>query len=497
MSETRRFLALDLGAESGRAIVGRLAEGAIQLEVIHRFPTEGIVMLGARQWDVTRIYGEILQALRKCAEACGPHLDGIAVDTWGVDFALIAPDGTLLANPVHYRDRRTEGMYEKAFARVPREEIYRGTGIQFMDINTLYQLLSMVLNDSPVLKAADSLLMMNDLFTYLLSGERSCEYTNATTTQLLDPVKKTWNDDLIRRLGFPRHLFLEPSLPGTVVGKILPEVAVATGISPDVPIILTAGHDTADAVAAVPALEGERGDWAYLSSGTWSLMGVELDAPVVNDETYAAGLTNEGGVCGTITFLKNIAGLWLVQECRRVWQRQGKDLSYGELTEEAARAEPFGALIDVNDPSFIAPDDMPAAIQDLCRKGGCDAPSGRGAILRCALESLALKYRRTLRDIDRILGRRTARLHIIGGGAQNRLLNQMAADACGVPVLAGPVEATSLGNIAVQAMAVGAIESLAEARRTISRSAQVERFEPADTARWDKADADFARRTRA
>lgn len=480
-----RFLAFDLGAESGRAVLATLADGKFSLEVIHRFRTEGLTMLGTRQWDLARIYEEMIAGLTKCARENGPKLDGIAVDTWGVDFGLVASDGSVLGNPVAYRDARTEGMMDAAFAKVPKAEVYQRTGIQFLVFNTIYQLLSLVERKSPVLPVAEKMLMMGNLFGYLLSGKQACEYTNASTTQLLNPFTRSWDEELIAKLGIPRKLFLEPTPPGTVLGSILPELAAQTGIDPSTPIIACATHDTGSAVAAVPVTTpGD--DWAYLSSGTWSLLGAELREPCVTEASLAQDFTNEGGVEGTIRFLKNIFGLWLVQECRRTWERaDGAPLDYAALTQDAANAPAFLARFDLDDPRLLAPKDMPALIQTLCREGGHAVPETRGAIVRCALESLALKYRATLRAMDGVLGRTTERLHIIGGGTQNRLLCQMTADACGIPVITGPVEATALGNVGVQAMATGALKDLAEVRAAIARSVELETYTPGNTAAWD------------
>lgn len=471
-----RFLAFDLGAESGRAMLGTLADNHISLEEIHRFPTQGIVMLGTRQWDVTRMYGEMLQALRIYVRAHGPHLDGIGVDTWGVDFGLVARDGSLLGNPVHYRDRRNEGAMDAAFGIVPRDQMYAMTGIQFLPFNTAFQLLAMKRGKSSILDTADKLLLMGDLFGYLLSGQRACEYTNASTTQLLDPWKRTWNDELISALGLPRDLLLDPVPPGTVLGTILPGIADATGLDPAVKVIAPATHDTGAAVAAVPVTDRNM-EWAYLSSGTWSLLGVELPQPLVTEESCAANFTNEGGVGGNIRFLKNIIGLWLVQECRRVWARSSEVPGYAELMKEAEAARST-AIIDVDDSRLLVPDDMPATIRNMAAESGDSIPQARGEVLRCALESLAQKYRRTLAECDRLLGRKTRRLHIIGGGVQNRLLCRMTAETCGIDVSAGPVEATALGNIVTQAMGIGAIGSLDEARRIIAESFEPVEYKP-------------------
>jgi len=484
MKDVYRFLAFDLGAESGRAVLGTLAGGKIALEEIHRFRTEGLIMLGRRQWDLARIYEEMVAAMRRCAREFTGDIDGIAIDTWGVDFGLLDGEGHVLANPVHYRDKRTEGMFEAAFARVPKEEIYKSTGIQFLPFNTSFQLLSLVEAKSPQLAAAKDLLLMGDLLAYLLCGKKACEYTNASTTQLLDPHTRTWNDDLIKRLGIPREILLDPVPPGTNLGPILPELAELTGISPVAPVICPGTHDTASAVVAVPVAGGEKA-WAYLSSGTWSLLGAELDEPCITDASMAQDFTNEGGVGGKIRFLKNIFGLWLVQECRRVWERQeGAKLDYAAITEEAAASEAFRSIINLDDPRLFAPDDMPALIQEICRETGQPVPESHGQIVRCALESLALKYRQTLHALDDTLGRKTEVLHIIGGGTQNKLLNQMTADACGIPVVTGPIEATVLGNIGVQAMAVGALDSLESVRKVIGDSFALEHYTPNDTARW-------------
>ncbi len=488
MKDNYRFVAFDLGAESGRAVVATLQGGKIELTEVHRFRTEGLVMLGTRQWDLARIYEEMEAGLRKCAGEFGPDFDAIAIDTWGVDFGLLAKDGTLLGNPVAYRDKRCEGMQEYAFSKVPREAIYKATGIQFLPFNTVYQLLSLVKAQSPLLDVADSLLMMGDLLAYCFSGVQACEYSNASTTQMLDPWKRTWNDDLIARLGLPRDLLPDLVEPGTILGPILPDVAARTGINPKTPIIAPGTHDTASAVVAVPVAAGTE-NWAYMSSGTWSLLGAELDEPLVTDETLAHDFTNEGGVGGKIRFLKNIIGLWLIQECRRTWEREGHTIEYGPLTREAADSPAFVSKIDVDDPRLMAPDNMVETIQTLCRETGQPVPETHGAVVRCALESLAVRYRKALRAVDGMLDRKTEVLHIIGGGTQNKLLSQMTADACNVKVVTGPVEATTLGNVAVQAMSVGALGSMQEARDVIANSFELETFTPQNTAAWDEFSA--------
>ncbi|MFA7692633.1 MAG: rhamnulokinase [Candidatus Hydrogenedentes bacterium] len=488
MDKSYRFLAFDLGAESGRAVYGVLEEGRMNLEVVHRFRTEGLMMLGVRQWDVARIYEELCEGLAQCVRLHGPDLDGIGVDTWGVDFGLLDKTGMVLANPRHYRDKANEGMQDEAFRLVPRADLYKATGIQFLPFNSVYQLLSYKKAQSPVLDIASSLLLMGDLFGYLLSGVQACEYTNASTTQMLNPYTRQWDHGLLEKLGLPAGLLLDPVAPGTILGPVREEICAQTGLRAGVPVIAPGTHDTASAVAAVP-VSADEGAWAYLSSGTWSLLGAELDEPHISEASLEQDFTNEGGVGGKIRFLKNIFGLWLVQECRRAWEREdGDTVDYGVMTAEAEKEVPFRSLINLDDERLIAPDDMPALIQSMCREGGYPVPETRGAIIRCALESLALKYRMTLRNLDRLLDRKTTCLHIIGGGVQNRLLCQMTADACGIPVVAGPIEATALGNLGVQAMAVGALSGLEALRAVVGRSVELERYDPRHTEAWDRLD---------
>lgn len=482
-----QFLAFDLGAESGRAVLGTLKDHKIDLQVIHRFRTEGLIMLGVRQWDLARIYEEMCFALRKCAKEYTSDLDGIGVDTWGVDFGLVAEDGSVIANPVHYRDKRTQGMMEYAFSIVPKDEIYQITGIQFLPFNTLFQILSLIKSKSPFLKIADSLLLMGDLFGYLLSGVRSCEYTNTSTTQMLDAKQRNWSKELIKKFSIPENILEEIVPPGTILGGLLPEIAHYTGISPETPVIAPATHDTACAVCAIPITDTSE-PWAYLSSGTWSLLGTELNEPNISNESMEAGFTNEGGVGNKIRFLKNIFGLWLVQECRRIWEREGIQISYEQLTKEAESAEPFKALIPVNEPRLLAPENMPEAIQTICEELGFDVPKTKGEIIRCALESLALNYRQTIKSLNKLLNCEIKKLHIVGGGVQNKLLCQMTADACNIPVIAGPIEATVLGNIGVQALAVGAIKSPQEIREVIAHSFILDEYKPINPAPWDKWD---------
>ena len=500
MATTSAYLALDLGAESGRGLLGKFDGARLTLEEVHRFLNVPVRMLQTLHWDLPRLFDEIKTALRK-AGAANPGLDGVGIDTWGVDFGLVGRGDTLLGNPVHYRDARTEGMLEAAFRRVPRERIYEVTGLQFLPFNTAYQLLALRRAGSPLLAAAETLLMMPDLFAWLLTGRRVGEWTNASTTQLLDPRSGTWSDALCRGLDLPREVLPELIEPGTEIGPMLRSVADEVGIAAGLTVLAPGTHDTASAVAAVPAVgpgSVAKGppDWCYLSSGTWSLLGVEVPRPVITAETLRYNLTNEGGVAGTTRLLKNIMGLWLVQECRRTWARAGRDLSYEELIPRAEAAMPFAALVDPDDATFLTPGDMPARLAAFCIRTGQTPPADEGAFVRCALESLALKYRATIEQLETILGTTIRTIHVVGGGTRNALLCQFTADACGRPVHAGPIEATAVGNVLLQAMARGRIASLADARAIVARSFPVTVYEPRATAAWDEAAGRFAELSR-
>ncbi len=485
MSATN-LVAFDLGAESGRALLGKLDAGRLSLAELHRFANTPVRMNGRLHWNLPALWENLKEGLRKAA-ASGAPLHGLGVDTWGVDFGLLSRSGELLGLPVCYRDSRTDGILERTFQRVPRERIFQATGIQFLQFNTLFQLLAMRECRSDLLDAADRLLMMPDLLGYLFTGVAANEFSAATTTQMYDPRTKDWARDLLRELDLPAHI-LRPVVPsGSVLGSLSPEVARECGAAA-VPVIAPAGHDTGSAVASVPA---EGGDWCYISSGTWSLMGVELAAPIINDKSLAYNYTNEGGVGGSIRFLKNIMGLWLVQECRRHWLKDGREHSYADLTRMAADAPPFLAVIDPDHQPFLAPGDMPPKIERFCVRTGQMAPTDAGQFIRVCLESLALAYRRTLEGLEDVLGRRISTIHIVGGGCQNGMLNQMTADACGRPVIAGPIEATAIGNLLCQAMAIGQVESLSDARRIVRTSFPVVRYEPRDNRQWNDAYARF------
>ncbi|WP_435018121.1 rhamnulokinase [Tundrisphaera sp. TA3] len=488
-SKTTDYLALDLGAESGRGMIGRFDGERLQLEEVHRFPNGPVRLLNTLHWDVPRLWDEMKAAIRK-AVAGYPGLDGVGVDTWGVDFGLVGRGETLLGNPVHYRDARTDGVMEAAARTLPREAIYEATGLQFLPFNSIYQLIAMKQAGSPLLKMAESLLLMPDLFGWLMTGRRVGERTNATTTQLYDPRAGSWSDDLCRAFDLPRAILPELIDPGTELGPMLGSVADEVGLRSPLTVLMPGTHDTASAVAAVPAVVADPTappDWCYLSSGTWSLLGVEVPRPIITAETLRANFTNEGGVAGTTRLLKNIMGLWLVQECRRTWARAGREFSYDELIAAAREARPFATLVDPDDPSFFAPGDMPARIAAFAARTGQPVPEGEGGFVRCALESLALKYRWTVRRLESIVGTTIRAIHVVGGGSRNALLCQFTADACGVPVHAGPVEATAAGNILLQAMARGRIGSLADARAVVARSFPVATFEPQDAGAWSEA----------
>ncbi len=467
------FLAIDLGAESGRAMLGTLDGGKLSLEDVHRFPNTPVRLPTGLYWDTLRLFHEIRQALLICGRERKIALDGIGVDTWGVDFALLGADGALVDNPRHYRDSRNNGMLEKTFAVVPREEIFAETGIQFMPINTLYQIYAMKLAGSPALEAAKKLLFAPDLFNYWLTGEARAEMSIASTSQFFNPAKKQWAEGLLQRLGLPESILAEIVPSGTRLGTLLGEIAEWSGLAAGTPVYATACHDTASAVAAVPA-EGD--DWCYVSSGTWSLMGVELDAPVINERSLALNFTNEMGAGGKIRLLKNIAGLWLLQECRRAWALSGREYGYEELSKLAAAAPSAGYVIDPD--VFPEPDRMPERIAEHCRAQGHQAPEQPGGMARLILESLAATYRKVLDSLETLLARRINRIHIVGGGSRNQLLNQLVANATGRTVVAGPTEATAAGNILVQAIGAGVISGVAEAREIVTRSFPLQTFEP-------------------
>lgn len=475
MSE-HNYLAIDLGAESGRAIVGRLINGKLSLIETHRFANQPVQRSSGLHWDVSNLWAEIKKGITLSAKQY--ELDSLAVDTWGVDFALLDQNGRLLDDPYHYRDARTDGMLEEALRRVPCEKIFAETGIQFMQINALYQLLAMLLAKDPNLQAARTFLTIPDLFNYWLSGRISCEFTNATTTQCLNPVTRSWAVSLLETLDIPVDIFPDVIEPGTLLGTLLPTVAEETGAGP-IPVIAPACHDTGSAVAAVPA---ENDNFAWISSGTWSILGVEARQPNLSNQALAYNFTNEGGVSGTWRLCKNVMGLWLLQECKRAW-----GLSYDEMTRLACEAKPFKALIDPGNPLFLHPGHMPEKIQAYCRESGQEVPETQGEIVRTALESLALKYRFTLERLEELTRKRLAPIHIIGGGTKNRLLNQFTANSTGRTIVAGPSEATATGNILLQAITLGHLGSLEDGRALVRQSFDIETYHPESQLEWDDA----------
>ena len=483
------FAAADLGAESGRVILGHLLGGKLSLEEIHRFINEPVRLPTGLYLDSLRLWRDILRGLSILGRERKLSLDGVGVDTWGVDFGLLGNDGTLVDNPRHYRDSRNNGMLDKAFAIVPQEEIFAQTGIQFMQLNTLYQLYAMKLAWSPALDAARILLFMPDLFHYFLTGVKKAELTIASTSQMYNPIGGRWTAELLRTLRIAPDILPPIVPPGMLLGPILPYVAEETGLAPGTPVYATATHDTAAAVAAVPAATDN--DWCYISSGTWSLMGMELDEPVINQEAIELNFTNEVGVEGRIRFLKNIMGLWPLQECRRAWSLEGHDYSYEDLARMAADAPAFRAVIDPD--AFLEPGQMPQRIAEFCRKTGQPAPDSPGTTARVILESLALRYREVLGNLEALTGRPLRIIHIVGGGSRNSLLNQFVADCTGRPVVAGPAEATAAGNILVQAMGAGLVSGLDSIREVVRASFETRRYQPASSKGWDAAWQRFQR----
>jgi rhamnulokinase len=487
------YLGIDLGAESGRVMAGLWDGKSMQLKELHRFANGPVEIGGSLRWDVLRLWSEIQNGLARAAREYGDTIKSVGVDTWGVDFVLFSKSNQLLGQPFHYRDARNRGIMQQAFRRVPREEIFAATGLQFMEFNTLFQLLAMQKHNPELLAAADCLLMMPDFFHWCLSGARVAEFTDATTTQFLDPVKKDWSRSLLKKIGLPTRLLPEIVSPGTVLGPLLDSVANHTGLR-RCNVIAPASHDTGSAVAAVPVSHKEEGAWAYLSSGTWSLMGLELRKARLSPDVLKLNLTNEGGVDGTYRLLKNITGMWLVQQCKRSFDAAGSKLDYAQLATLAQRAPALESFIDPDAPVFLNPRDMPDAIIQFCKDTRQRVPKREGAMIRCILESMALKYRIVLEGLEQIGGKRIEVIHIVGGGSRNLLLNQFTADACERPVVSGPVEATVLGNVLMQARATGEIASLSELRNIVRQSCQVQVFEPGrkNAAQWREAHHRFA-----
>ncbi|MEW5816764.1 MAG: rhamnulokinase family protein [Spirochaetota bacterium] len=471
-----KFIAIDLGAESGRIIVGDVR----QIEVILRFPNNPVRLLDSIFWDMPAIYTEIKKGLKEAFSKYQGEIAGIGIDTWGVDYALLDKNGDLIGNPYHYRDSRTDNMPEELFKIIPRKELYRETGIQVMQLNTIYQLYSFSKTHPELLNAAEHFLTTPDLFNYWLTGVIRNEYTIASTTQMLNPVTKSWSRRVLGAIGLNEKLFSPVIMPCTRIGPLLSSVAQELGADSNVEVIAVGCHDTASAVAAVPVTG--TGDFAYLSSGTWSLLGIELDKPIINDKCAEENFTNEGSVNGGIRFLKNIMGLWIIQECKRAWDSEGKLYSYAELTTMADENGPAGFVIEPDDARFLKPglidDSMPDRIQNYCRETGQKAPGSIPATVRGVLESLARKYSQSIQKIEQLSGRKIKELYIIGGGSQNSLLCELTAKAACIPVHSGPIEAAALGNILMQSIATGQIRTIAEGRRLIRQSNAIKTYLP-------------------
>ena len=485
-----KVLAFDMGASSIRAITGHLdSNKKLELEVLHRFPNEGVQVGDSLYWDVLKLWQEMLNSMKLYVKKYGPELNSIALDTWGVDFALLDEHDDLIGKVHHYRDKRTDNIMEEMFKVVPKEEIFAQTGLQFMQVNTLVQLYAMIREKSPHFSKTKTFLMLPDYFNFLLSGKKSSEYTIASTSQLYDTRKNEWAIDIIKRFGLNTDWFLKTIQPGTILGEIKEQIAREIGISPNTKIIAGACHDTASAIAAVPVnmSQYKSGEWAYLSSGTWSIIGVELKKPIINENVQKYNFTNEGGINGTIRFLKNITGMWLIQECKRIWDKNGLNLSWDDITQQAKKAAKFQNFIDPMDESFMNPPNMVDAIKTYCRNHDQAPPEGVGQISRAIFESLAFKYKQVIENLEDLINKKINILHIIGGGSQNDLLNQFTADILNIPVVAGPIEATAIGNILIQALALNRIQNVSELRQIVQKSFLIKKFTPIENEKWENA----------
>ena len=481
----KRVLAFDFGASSGRAILGIFDGERIELQEVHRFSNDPVKINGTVYWDVQRLFFEIKQGILKAKEAGG--FDSIGIDTWGVDFGLLRKDGTLVENPVHYRDARNDGMVEKATEYMSKERMYDITGIQFMDFNTIFQLLSLKENRPYILEEADKLLFMPDLLNYMLSGVKSTEFSIATTSQMVDLKTNNWSDEILDTFGIKKNLLTDIAPTGAVIGQLSDEICEELGVE-KADIVSVAAHDTQSAITATPC---EYDDFAFISCGTWSLFGTEVKEPIINEASKKLNVTNEGGYDYTTAFLKNICGLWLIQESRRQWIREGKEYSYAELEKLALECEPFKCFIDPDAPEFAPMGNLPRRVKEYCEKTGQYVPQTVGEIIRCIYESLALKYRDTFDGIKECTGKDYDRIHVMGGGTKDKLLLQMTAQSCNVNVYGGPIEATALGNVAIQLMSTGAIKDIKEARKIIAKGENLKLYEPNDNASWEKAYEDF------
>lgn len=485
--EVTRVLAFDIGASSGRAMLGIYDGETIKYNEIHRFPNDPVMVRRTLYWDVLRLFHEIKQGIKK-AKTFG-EVSSIGIDTWGVDFGLLDKEGNLLENPIHYRDNRTQGMLGKSFDFVDEEEFYRITGNQFMEINTVFQLLSLSLKRKEFLSNAETMLMMPDLFNYMLTGVKASEYSIASTTQLLDAKNRIWSEKIIDALSLPKNLFTKIVPSGTPIGDLSKDICTELGVNA-CKVIAVAGHDTQSAMVAVPSLEE---DFIFISCGTWSLFGTELLHPLIDEDTFQCNITNEGGFGNKISFLKNIIGLWLIQESKRQWSKEGKEYDFSELEEIAGQSKPFKCFIDPDANDFITTGDIPKRIQEYCKRTNQEVPETVAEITRCIYESLTLKYRMTLEEIKKCTNKEYSSIHMVGGGTKSKLLCQFTADACNMEVIAGPVEATVLGNIAVQLLALGEIKDISEVREVISKDSDIFKYESEDARLWDEAYERFKR----
>lgn len=482
------YLAVDLGASGGRVLAGRVSDTGIELDELHRFNNGGLKQGRRLVWNLLGLWEHVCDGLSKGAAKYGDSIKSIGVDTWGVDYVLLDGNEDVVGPCFHYRDARTHGMMDRAFERLPRSEIFQETGLQFMEINTAYQLFSMRMENSPLLDIAERFMMVPDYFHWQLSGQPSNEYTNSSTTQLLSVESGRWSQKVVQSLEIPGHLFTAPVQPGTCLGSITDDVAARTGLCSSVQVVIPATHDTGSAVLAVPAstFAPENPDWCFLSCGTWSLFGAELPRPRINEMCQMFNFTNEGGVNGSIRLLKNISGLWIVQQCRAQWRREGHDWSWDHLIQLAEQASPMESIIDTDDPSLAAPVNMPNAIREYCKRTGQTPPQSEGEVIRCALESLVLRYRLVLDYLEQLVGHPFKTIHMVGGGVQNRMLCQLAADACQRVVVAGPVEATALGNVMMQAIGNGALGSVSQARQLVRNASGIREYHPRRGNRWEE-----------
>lgn len=487
----RVYLAIDLGAESGRVIAGLWNGRTIKLEEVHRFPNGPVQLAGSMRWDILRLWAEIQTGLAMSARKYGKTIVSAGADTWGVDFVLLNQHSEMLGQPYHYRDARTNGMMEKAFRRVPRSKIFAQTGLQFMQLNTLFQLLAIKQNTPELLAQAETLLFMPDFIHWALCGARKAEFTIASTSQCLNPITRNWAAPMLKQFGLPLDIFPKITAPGTTLGSLRPDVVEKTGLK-GVKVVAPPAHDTASAVAGVPTANTGKPNWAYLSSGTWSLMGVEVRKACLTRRAEKLNVTNEGGLDGTYRLLKNIMGMWLVQQCKRAFDARGRKYEYAELAALAAKAPALRSFVNPFDVRFLNPPDMPKAIQGFCRETGQPVPKTEGELVRCAYESLALTYRVVIGWLEELTGTPIEVIHVVGGGSKSAILNQFTADACQRPVIAGPVEATAMGNLLVQVRSSGELSSLAEMRDVIRKSSQVKSFKPGSAAPWEAASAHFS-----